>query len=104
MTLQIFTGNRVADGIVVFLAADGSWTESLDRSLVVDGDEELAHAAETAEAAAEAAVAVDPYAIEVREENGAIRPLRYRERIRAYGPPVHPDFAKRSAPGGNQGG
>ena len=94
MALQIFTGNRVADGIVVYLDAAGGWMESLDQSLVIDGDKELAHAAATAEAAAEAAVVVDPYAIEVTQENGAIRPVRLRERIRAFGPPVHPDFAK----------
>lgn len=103
MALQIFTGNRVADGIVVFLGSDGAWTESLEQSLVIDTDEELARATETAEAAAEAAVVVDPYAIEITKENSAITPVRYRERIRAYGPPVHPDFAKESAPGGDQG-
>ena len=94
MALQIFTGNRVTDGIVVYLDDAGGWTESLNECLVIASDEELAYAAETAEAADEAAVVVDPYAIEVTEENGAIRPVRLRERIRAFGPPVHPDFAK----------
>ena len=45
---------------------------------------------------AEAAIVVDPYAIKVTDEGGEIRPVRYRERIRAFGPPVHPEFAKQS--------
>ncbi len=96
MTLQVFTANRVTDGVVVFLDEDDRWTESLGRVSVIADDEKLA--AKTAVAEADAvAVVVDPYTIEVTDEGGEIRPVRYRERIRAFGPPFHPQFAKQSA-------
>ena len=99
MALQIFTSNRVSDGIVVFQADDGSWTESLEKSYVIRDEDALVQATERAEEAAVAAVVVDPYSIDVTEDYGEIRPVRYRERIRAYGPTIHPDFAKMPAPG-----
>ncbi len=93
--LQVYTANRLADGVVVYLDEDDRWTEFLDRVCVIADDEKLAEKTAAAEAAA-AAVVVDPYAIEVTDEGGEIRPVRYRERIRAFGPPVHPEFAKQA--------
>jgi hypothetical protein len=99
MTLQIFTSNRVSDGLVVFQAEDGNWTESLEESHVIRDEDALAKATLRAEAADVAAVVVDPYSIDVTEDDGVIQPVRYRERIRAYGPTIHPEFAKMPAPG-----
>ncbi len=96
MTLQVFTANRVTDGVVVYLDEDDRWTESLGLVSVIADDETLAEKTAAAEAAAVTAVVVDPYAIEVTDKGGEIRPVRYRERIRAFGPPVHPEFAKPS--------
>jgi hypothetical protein len=42
---------------------------------------------------------VDVYAIDVAIEDGRIRPLVYRERIRAEGPSVRLDLGKQSANG-----
>jgi len=97
MTSHIITGNRLADGIVVFMAADGGWTESVNASRVIDSDGELQRMKALADSAARSAIVVDPYAIAVIRDGGAIRPVRYRERIRAFGPSVHPDFAKQTA-------
>ncbi len=94
MVLQVFTGNRVSDGIVVFMTADGDWTETVSESRLIASAEDEAAANEMAEKAADDAVVADPYLIDVTEDGGEIRPVRYRERIRAYGPPVHPDFVK----------
>ncbi len=94
MALQVFTGSRVSDGIVVFMDGDGGWTEAISRSGLIADDETMARMAEWAETAAVDAVVVDPYPIEVTDEGADIRPVRYRERIRAYGPTIHPDFAK----------
>ncbi len=98
MALQVFTGNRVSDGIVVFMTAEGGWTERVAASGVLSGQAEVERMTGVAAAAAVSAVVIDPYLIEVTVENGGIRPVRYRERIRAYGPSIHPDFAKGSAP------
>lgn len=94
VALQVFTGNRVSDGIVVFMTGDGNWTERVALSGVLSSKAEVERMTEVADAAAADAVVVDPYLIEVTLEDGDIRPVRYRERIRAYGPSIHPDFAK----------
>ena len=93
---QVYTANRLADGAVVYLGGDGGWSERPSPSGVIGAGQE-ARMRGLAEAAAEAAVIVEPYLIEVVELGGAIRPVRYRERIRAYGPPSHPEFAKQGA-------
>jgi hypothetical protein len=93
MALHIITGNRVTDGLVVFLAKNGGWTETLADSRVIE-DNELPRMKALADAAARAAIVVEPYPIDVARVGEEIRPLRYRERIRAYGPSIHPDFAK----------
>jgi hypothetical protein len=46
-----------------------------------------------------ARVVVGPYLIDVAVEGGTIRPLHYREMIRARGPSVRPDLGKQ---GGRQ--
>ncbi len=98
MALHIITGNRLTDGVVVFLAKDGGWSESLAASRVIE-DDELPQMKALADAAAKAAIVVEPYPIDVTRDGGDIRPVRYRERIRAYGPSIHPDFAKQDADG-----
>lgn len=92
---QIVTGNRLSDGAVVFFGRDGGWSENIADARVVakaDGDALIAQA----EAAAGAVVA--PYLIDVEPgpAGAADRPVptRYRERIRAFGPSIHPQFAK----------
>lgn len=92
---QIVTANRLSDGIVVFFDRDGGWSDKIERARVVakaDGDTLIA----AAEAAAGAVVA--PYLIDVDSAGAGegVRPVprRYRERIRAFGPSIHPQFAK----------
>lgn len=76
MSLKVVTANRLRDGRVVYLAADG-WSEDIaDASLL---SEEEARAVASPEV-------VEPYLIEVAD--GSRRPVRRRERIRAAGPTV----------------
>ena len=96
MALQVFTANRLSDGIVVFLSGDGRWLEAPIASGVIDGGTKEASMKAVADAAEAAAIVVSPYPIEVTDEDGEIRPVRLRERIRAYGPSTHPEFAKQS--------
>jgi hypothetical protein len=87
MTQRIITANRLIDGAVVYLAADGGWTTTMADGRVAEDD-----AAATLMAVAERAVAgrlvVAPYLIDVVAEDGTVRPVRYREVIRATGPSV----------------
>ncbi|HBT43443.1 MAG TPA: DUF2849 domain-containing protein, partial [Rhodospirillaceae bacterium] len=40
MVQQVVTGNRLADGVVIYLGQDGGWTPKIDAARVaVDADE-----------------------------------------------------------------
>ena len=92
---QVVTANRLRDGSVVFLTAGHRWSERIGVSAVA-GDEA---AAEALLAAAERAVrageiVAGPYLIDVEIAAGQLRPLRYREYLRAVGPSDHPEFGR----------
>ena len=96
MSAQILTANRLIDGAVVFLAADGSWNTHLT-GVHTATDKESAAALEAIGARdAAAQIVVAPYLIDVAEENGRLVPTRYREHIRAFGPSTHPELAKQA--------
>ena len=100
MALQVATANRLSDGIVVFLGYDGEWTRHVDDARIAERDDDVAEL--LSEAEAEPSV-VGPYLIdvEVRSPEGlgrTVRPETYRERIRAFGPSIHPAFAKKMVP------
>jgi len=97
MTLQVFTANRLIDGVVVFLKKDGRWSESVFECSVITNDGELALMTRLAEAGMGGSTVVVPYVIDVTHEGGLLRPVSYRERIRAFGPSTHPEFAKQPA-------
>ncbi len=100
MTRQVITANRLKDGLVVFLAEDGSWADSILDAQLLKAGSELDNRLVLANAAEQAKIVVGPYEIEVTEtDTGDIRPVRYRERIRAYGPSTHADFARQDIPG-----
>ena len=96
MALKVFTANRLSDGIVVYLSGDERWFEAPDASGVIDAEPEETRMKAVADAAEAAAIVVSPYPIDVTDEDGEIRPVSLRERIRAYGPSTHPEFAKQS--------
>jgi len=71
---SVVTANRLTDGIVVYLATDGSWTEDIARARLANTEEEAkALEAEAAEAVkARRVVAV--YPMEVALHDGCSRP------------------------------
>lgn len=80
---NVVTANRLLDGIVVYLAVDGSWTEDIAHARIANTEEETkALEAEAAEAI-KARKVVAVYPMEVALHNGAVDPLSVRERIRA---------------------
>jgi hypothetical protein len=80
---SVVTANRLTDGIVVYLASDGGWTEEIARARLAETEDEVkALEAEAAkDVAARKVVAVYPMDVAIRE--GAVDPLSVRERIRA---------------------
>jgi hypothetical protein len=80
---SVVTANRLIDGIVVYLAKDGGWTEEIGRARLAETEDEVkALEAEAAkDVAARKVVAVYPMDVAVRD--GTVDPLSVRERIRA---------------------
>lgn len=80
---NIVTANRLIDGIVVYLAKDGGWTEAIDRARLAETEDETKalEALAAKDVAARKVVAVYPMEVAVRD--GTVDPLSVRERIRA---------------------
>lgn len=94
ITQQVVTANRLADGRVVYLTPDGGWSDALADARVAEGKDDANGLLAVAEQAAAAQVVVAPYLIDVVGDNGSFRPVRFRERIRANGPPVQSDLSR----------
>lgn len=86
MADKVLTANRLADGIAVWLNAGGQWTENLQEALIARHTEAASALEEIGKRDFSANLVVDVNVIDVEEENGVIRPVRLRERIRAAGP------------------
>ncbi|MFO1089976.1 MAG: DUF2849 domain-containing protein [Hyphomicrobiales bacterium] len=92
---KLASANRLGDGEVVFLTAAGDWSPRIDEGAVVakaDAAAIEAHAAAGVKARRVTSVEI----IDVARENGRVRPLHIRERIRALGPTVRPDLGKQA--------
>ena len=92
--MQMLIASRLADGQVVFLADDHTWTESIDSGAVAESPEAGASLLTVAAQAVRQSVVVDPYLIDVADRNGGRRPLVLREAIRAFGPTVATNGAR----------
>jgi Protein of unknown function (DUF2849) len=80
---SVVTANRLKDGIVVYLAPDGRWTEQIERARLAETEDEVAALeAEAAEAVKRREV-VAVYPMDVVVNGDAVDPLSVRERIRA---------------------
>jgi hypothetical protein len=92
MPHQVLTANRLLDGVVVFLDANGRWSEHIAEARVAEEKAGAEALTEAGEARGDEVVA--PYLIDVALDAQGVQPLRYRERIRAFGPSIHPQFGK----------
>jgi hypothetical protein len=97
---QVLTANRLSDGAVVY-GAGGAWVERLDEAELLTSKALV----EARLAAAKADVAKNLIVLDgedhnkimqVVREDGRIRPLRAREKIRASGPSVRRDLGKQA--------
>lgn len=86
--MKAVTGNRLADGRVVYLDANHAWTEQLAEALLLDAAD-----AEPVLAAAKSRIreVASAYLIEADDKGPAGREA-LRETIRAAGPTVNPEF------------
>src|SRR5262249_36729352 len=84
--VSVLTANRLTDGIVVYLAADGHWVESIDGAAIARSADE-AHALQEQGARDSARnLVVEPYLAEVAEAGARPVLAPRRERVRGEGP------------------
>jgi hypothetical protein len=96
MTPKVLTGNRLSDGVVIYLTADGTWYEWLQAARVAQSEAEEAALTAAGEEAVQQQLVVAPYLMEVRVSAAGPQPLKLREFIRASGPTVRVDVGKQS--------
>lgn len=87
MALQMVTANLLSDGGIVYLAGNGQWSHDFSDGIAVEeaNSEQLLS---DAEKSVEECTVVAPYLIAVEGDGDNLRPVRYREQIRAGGPTV----------------
>ena len=88
MVTKVVTANRLREGDVVYLTADGSWSEWLGDAQVVDDKDGEAALLAQAEESVLARLVIGPYAMKVELVDGRVHPVGQREAIRAEGPTV----------------
>ncbi|GAN68946.1 DUF2849 domain-containing protein [Acetobacter orleanensis] len=89
--ISVVTANRLLDGRIVWLGADGQW------KTVIQDAEPYANSAiedvlQRCNARAQQEALVGIYGVQVTRTVSGLQPVTSRERIRAAGPSVHPDF------------
>ena len=93
-THQIVTANRLRDGAVVYLTADGRWSETLAWGALAEDKVTAADLLAQAERSVTDRLVVGPYAFPVALAPEGPQPTQKREQIRAAGPTVHPQFGR----------
>ncbi len=94
--MKVMTANRLFDGVAVWLAADHSWSETIDAAEVADTSETAEKLSRAGTAAFLKDEVVDVDLIDIELVDGEIIPTRLRERIRAAGPTNRLDLGKQA--------
>ncbi|MBT4891215.1 MAG: DUF2849 domain-containing protein [Rhodospirillales bacterium] len=88
MTTQIVTANRLIDGLVVYFTSDDTWSQWIADAHISIEESKAQASLSLALASVAHSEVVDAYLIDVVTEASTIKPVRYRETIRAKGPSV----------------
>lgn len=93
---QALTANRLRDGEVVFYTHAGAWNESIDDAVLAT--EPLAAKAleERGKQDEERTLVTGAYLFDATRENGRVKAVHIRERIRTRGPSVRADLGKQA--------
>jgi hypothetical protein len=80
---SVITANRLTDGIVVYLAPDGGWTQDISLARFAETEEETQALEQIGDKAVKDRIVVAMYPMPVEIKDGAVDALSVRERIRA---------------------
>ena len=89
---QMIIANRLTDGLVVFLATEQAWADSIDDGIVIEDEQDSESLLARAKADEENSIVIDPSLIDVTLDGGRPRPTSNREAIRAFGPTVRTEL------------
>ena len=92
MTSRIITANLLSDGHVVYMDANGEWSNWIESGQIVKTDCAAEKLVDAAALDVADGVVISPYLIEVVRVADTISPVQYREQLRANGPSIHPHF------------
>jgi hypothetical protein len=93
---KVMTANLLRDGDVVYLTAAGTWSLWLHEAAVARDEGGAAALEARAKQAEGKQIVVGAYLMTVFESDSGPQPIGTRERIRAKGPTVHPEFGKQA--------
>ncbi len=97
MTYKLMTANRLGDGEVVYLTAEGRWSERFEEAIARDDTEGQDRLARRGVEGERDLKVVGAYLMTVgRAVDGSWRPLSQREAIRAKGPSSRLDLGKQA--------
>jgi hypothetical protein len=90
---HVITANDLKDGLVVYQSEAQGWASSVQSAERIEDADLLEAGLSRAQIAETGNIVVGVYAIEVEVNENEVRPVKYRERIRAFGPSTHPEFS-----------
>lgn len=93
---QAVTANRLDDGVVVYLTAEGGWSELVGDATWSEDKEEQQALLAAAQEDVERCRVVAPYLFDVAVEAGRPRATSNREVIRSLGPTNRTDLGKQA--------
>jgi sulfite reductase (NADPH) hemoprotein beta-component len=85
---KLVSANRLSDGIVVYLGADGAWRDTLEEARCFDDEAEAKDGLVAAQDDARRNLVVDPFLVAVESGAEGLRPITLRNAIRARGPTI----------------
>ena len=81
---SVVTANRLDDGVVVYLAPGGVWTEDIEKAQKAESEDEIKALEAEAETSVRDRVVISAYPMPIAvKDDGTVDPISVRERIRA---------------------
>jgi hypothetical protein len=96
--MKILAANRLFDGEAVWFSTEQGWVKRIAEAEIALDKEAEERLASAGQAGKRDNQIVDPELIDIEIVDGAVRPIRLRERIRAAGPTIRPDLGKQARP------